>query len=453
LFAWQRRVWVEVWDEDVRWERTNLLDQHAPGERNMQVTVALEARYWITPDGSVWSQAGMARRFWERYLEVFDKVRIVARALYVEQPSPEWLPVNSSNIEFHALPDYQGPREFLRNSRKFLQAIRAAVPKDGAVILRGPGHVANCLERQIRGAGHPFALEVLGDPSEVFAPGVVEHPFRRFFRWYFSNELRRQCREACGVAYVTRKALQRRYPSRYMSADVSDVELSTEALLGGGLPCTHYSSIDLDATGIATSRRKPKTGGPWQIVTVGSLAQLYKGPDVLIEAVSRCVRAGVDVTAVIVGDGKFRPAMEAHAENLGVQSRIIFAGQVTAGEPVRRILDESDLFVLPSRTEGLPRALVEAMARGLPCIGSDVGGIPELLEKDELVPPGDAAALAAKIADVLSNPDRVEAMSLRNLEHSQEYRDVVLATRRRNFYQHVRTYTNEWLVRGKSARI
>jgi glycosyltransferase involved in cell wall biosynthesis len=419
----------------------------------MEVTVALEARYWITPDGSVWSQAGMARQFWERYLEVFDKVRIVARAMRVERASPEWLPVSAENIEFHALPDYQGPGDFLRHSLAFRKAIRAAVPKQGAVILRGPAHVANCLRRQLRDESYPFALEVLGDPSQVFAPGVVEHPFRRFFRWYFSSELRRQCREACGVAYVTRKALQLQYPNRYMSAGVSDVELPVEALLGGGLPSTHYSSIDLDSAGIALSGRKPKKHGPWQIVMVGSLAQMYKGPDVLIEAVSRCVSAGVDVSAVIVGDGKFRAAMEALAENLGVKSRITFAGQVTAGEPVRRILDAADLFVLPSRTEGLPRALVEAMARALPCIGSDVGGIPELLEKEELVPPGDAAALATKIMAVLSNPERVEAMSLRNLEQSKEYRDIVLAERRRNFYRHVREYTNEWTARRNRARV
>src|ERR1700709_188004 len=104
----------------------------------MEVTVALEARYWVTPDGSVWSQAGMARRFWERYLEVFDKVRIVARAVRVERASPDWLPVSGENIEFHALPNYQGPGEFLRNSLAFRKAIRAAVPRQGAVILRCP---------------------------------------------------------------------------------------------------------------------------------------------------------------------------------------------------------------------------------------------------------------------------------------------------------------------------
>ena len=94
----------------------------------------------------------------------------------------------------------------------------------------------------------------------------------------------------------------------------------------------------------------------------------------LIEAVARCVRAGLDLTAVIVGDGKYRTDLMAQSERLGMASRIRFAGQITAGEPVRRILDTADLFVLPSRTEGLPRAMIEAMARALPCIPAPPSG-------------------------------------------------------------------------------
>ena len=385
----------------------------------------------------------MARRFWKRYLEVFDRVRIVARAVPVGRACDHWLPVNGQNIIFHTLPDYEGPFEYLKRSHVLRKAIRAALPLQGALILRGASQIANCLERQIRELEYPYAVEVLGDPYEVFAPGVVDHPLRRVFRWHFSRELRRQCRKACGVAYVTRQALQKRYPTGEMSAGVSDVELPAEAVLGGS-SYTHYSSIELDQAGIASVVRPPKECGPFQIVTVGSLAQLYKGPDVLIEAVGRCVRAGVDVTVVIVGDGKFRPALMAHAERIGIASRIQFAGQLTAGEPVRQILDRSDLFVLPSRTEGLPRALIEAMARALPCIGSAVGGIPELLAIDDLVPSGDADALAAKIREVLANPARRLEMAERNLLQSFDYREEVLAERRRRFYQHVRDFTTSW---------
>ena len=63
-----------------------------------------------------------------------------------------------------------------------------------------------------------------------------------------------------------------------------------------------------------------------------------------------------------------------------LRDRVRFRGQLTTPVDVRAELDRADLFVLPSRQEGLPRAMIEAMARALPCIGSSVGGIPELLQ-------------------------------------------------------------------------
>jgi glycosyltransferase involved in cell wall biosynthesis len=408
----------------------------------MEVTVALDARYTVAPDGSVWSQAGMARQFWERYLEVFDRVRIIARGAHVDGPPKGWMPVLGKNISFYGVPDFHGPWQCLKRYPRLRAAIRSAAPMHGAVILRVGSQIANVLERHLRRRGRVYGLEVVGDPYEVFAPGVIDHPLRPFLRWHFSRCLRRQCVHAIGVAYVTKRALQKRYPAGAMSASVSDVDLPAEAVLSGY--STHYSNVELDSEGIAECLREPKQHGPYRLATVGSLAQPYKGTDVLIEAIARCVRAGFDLTAVIVGDGKCRPGLMALAARLHLATRIDFTGQVTAGAAIRAILDSADLFVLPSRTEGLPRALVEAMARALPCIGSDVGGIPELLDASELAPAGNPAALAAKIQEVLGNPLRMKTMSRRNLANAREYCDCALGEPRRRFYQHVRDCTQRW---------
>jgi glycosyltransferase involved in cell wall biosynthesis len=112
---------------------------------------------------------------------------------------------------------------------------------------------------------------------------------------------------------------------------------------------------------------------------------------------------------------------------------------------VRRELDQADLFVLPSYQEGLPRAMIEGMARALPCIGSTAGGIPELLPPEDMVPAGDAAALARKIREVVTAPQRLARMSVRNLAKDRIYNDEALRPRRISFYQHLRGETTRWL--------
>jgi glycosyltransferase involved in cell wall biosynthesis len=84
---------------------------------------------------------------------------------------------------------------------------------------------------------------------------------------------------------------------------------------------------------------------------------------------------------------------------------------------------------MPSRTEGLPRALVEAMARGLPAVGTDVGGIPELLDSRCIVRPDDDRALAGALAELLRHADLWEEQSRRNLDVASGFRVEALRLR------------------------
>jgi glycosyltransferase involved in cell wall biosynthesis len=280
--------------------------------------------------------------------------------------------------------------------------------------------------------GHPYGVEVVGDPYDTFAPGAVKHPLRLFFRWWSTRQLQRQCASACAAAYVTEHALQRRYPPAW------------------GAFSTHYSSIELpEAAFVSAPRSLQPERHTFTLIIVGTLAQLYKAPDVLINAVAICVQAGLDLQLVLVGDGKHRPELEAQARSLGLDGRVRFLGQLPAGEAVRAQLDQADLLVLPSRQEGLPRAIIEAMARGLPCIGSTVGGIPELLPPEDMVLPGDGAALARKIYEVVTDPARLVQMSRRNLEQAKVYEEKILYERRTGFYRYVKERTDEWLRTGE----
>jgi glycosyltransferase involved in cell wall biosynthesis len=396
----------------------------------VDVVVVLEYRFDRTPDGVVWTQTGCSYPFWRRYLAVFSNVRVVARVRDVAAVPGDSHRVDGPGVTVAAVPYYIGPRQYLRVAARVKRAARAAAGDRDAVLFRVPSQLATVMMPQVRKGGRPYGVEVLGDPFDVFAPGAVRHPLRPFFRWWFTHQLRRQCAGARAALYVTRETLQRRYPCPGYSVGVSDVELPESAFVA--------------------APRAPGGAGRRRIVTVGSLAQLYKGPDVLIDAVAECVRGGQDVGVVFIGDGKHRPELEQRAKDRGIFDRTHFLGQLRAGEAVRSELDRADLFVLPSRTEGLPRALIEAMARGLPCVGSAVGGIPELLPPEALAAPGDATDLARRISGFLNDPAKMAAASAANLALARTYRDEVLTEQRTGFYEQLRRATEQWLKGGRS---
>ena len=377
----------------------------------------------------MWTDGPFPRSFWQRYLEVFDGVRVVARVEPVTSARPTWQRVDLEGLDFTRVPYYVGPQQYLRKWRAVRRAVRGAVGAADAVILRVSSQLSSILFPVLRRTRHPYAVEVVADPYDVFAPGAVRHPLRPLFRRWFSRNLRLHCREAFAAAYVTAHALQRRYPP------------------GAGAHAIHCSDVELPPAAIAERPRQASAanGRPRTLVMVGTLAQLYKAPDVLVDAVARCVQGDLNLRLAFVGDGKHRQELEARAAAQGLNGRVDFLGQLAAGEAVRAVLDRADLFVLPSRQEGLPRALVEAMARGLPCIGSTVGGIPELLPPEDLVPPNDVEALAGKIREVVSDPQRMANTSARNLEMARQYRQEVLDKRRSDFYRYVKNKTAEWL--------
>jgi len=392
----------------------------------MNLVITAEHRFDRTPDGIVWTVQQYPYSFWLRYLKMFDAARVVARVRDVATVPAQHIRSSGPGVTFIAIPYFRGPAQFLGVARQARRVVQAEIGSTEAVILRIPSIIARLVESDLNHRQHPFGVEVIGDPYDVFAPGVVEHPLRLFLRWWFTRTQKRQCKNASGASYVTKAILQQRYPCRATQVGISDVEIS-------------------EADFINLSRSPTRSSRRIRLITVGSLEQLYKGPDVLMRAVSQCVADGLDMEIVFVGDGKFRPKMQFLAQKLGISDRAYFRGILPSGEAVHAELDAADIFVLPSRTEGLPRALVEAMARALPCVGSNVGGIPELLPPDDMVPPNDSFALAQKICSIIENPQRMAQMAARNYQTAKEYSNLVLQERRSEFYRYIKEKTEIWL--------
>lgn len=146
-----------------------------------------------------------------------------------------------------------------------------------------------------------------------------------------------------------------------------------------------------------------------------------KGHDTLLHALAQLRDQQVPLTMLIVGDGAERANRERLAEELGLDAGLVrFLG---FRSDVREILAASDLFVLPSLTEGLPLSVLEAMSQGLPTIATRVGGIPELIHDGQhglLVPPNDREALAQALARLASSPDRRQILGAAAFERARD---------------------------------
>jgi glycosyltransferase involved in cell wall biosynthesis len=146
------------------------------------------------------------------------------------------------------------------------------------------------------------------------------------------------------------------------------------------------------------------------ITTVANL-RAEKGHDVLVRAVSEIVREIPDLVVQLVGGGPMRDALRGQIEASGLTNVVRLLGD---REDVPDLLRDTDLFVLPSRTEAFPNGVMEAMAMGLPVVASAVGGIPELIEHERngvLVPPGDERALAAAVLSLFQDPTRADRLA------------------------------------------
>jgi glycosyltransferase involved in cell wall biosynthesis len=144
-------------------------------------------------------------------------------------------------------------------------------------------------------------------------------------------------------------------------------------------------------------------GAPMRLLTV-ALFYEAKGVDLLLKAVARLRTQREDFVLDVVGDGALRGEYEALAQRLGIEGVVKFHGLRTKPE-IAEHMREADLYVLPSRFDNNPVALLEALASGLPAVATAVGGVPELVTDPSLLAAPDPAELARTIGGALDRLD------------------------------------------------
>lgn len=389
----------------------------------MKVLVVDNTHLICTKDNEYYSPSIYSYGFYKRYLNVFDEVKIIGKTKHVDVVDEKaYLKISGPRLEVAELPWYQGMSEMCRLFPKLFRLYRHVADDCDCCILR-IAQVESFLFYMFTKKHLPFCVEVVNDPETFGARFDVV----RNFSVYMTKKM---TRKANGASYVTERFLQSKYPCK--------------AILGfnDGF-ASHYSSIELDEDGIAKSPIR-YSGGEFRIVHVSNAINTDdKGHTALIKAFAVINKDISETRLMIIGDGSKLSEYKKLASDLGVVDKVTFTGRVNDKNVLFDELRNSNLMIMPTKMEGLPRTIIEAMSVGLPCLSSPTAGVPELIEQKYLFPPEDFNAFAQKTIRLIKSPDELYEMSIRNIEESKKYCKVVLDARRTEFYQNLRRTVND----------
>lgn len=354
--------------------------------------------------------------FFEDYLKVFDTLTVVCRARPVSLVDG-LVSCDLDRLSFHSLPVMRGIRWALYGAHRVRPVVEPLVRAADCVIVRVPSRVGFEAARLARKRGIPVMAEVIGDPA-LSALSTGPRRLMQLFCNLSAKHLKETVLHAAVVSYVSVEHLQRRYPARQ------------------GTVTSSVSSIRLSSRSIRPPRVFAVPPRPLKVICVASLVPVKRHKD-LVQACALTAQQGTDLRVTLVGDGPCRHQLETQCRALAIEHLVTFKGHIVGWNRLTEELDAHDVFALCSSTEGMPRSMIEGMARGLPAVGSRVGGIAELIRCEDSYDAGDVHRLAQLLGTLARSPERLTLMSNHSHLKAEAYAQERLSPIRCDLYRHL----------------
>ena len=378
--------------------------------------------YLYRHEGCYYAASQEKYDFYQRYLRIFDELRLVCRCEELQELKKNNVALNmDTRIEVIPVPMFHGPLQYTHHYFGVGKSIRKIADGCDAAVLRIPSTLAMRVSKHVQKSHIPYVCEVVYDGEDGWkaTTGLTRMLWKKI-----DKDMRRICAVADGVSCVTEYYLQRHYYSKKTDSFTS-----------------HYSSLALEKSFFSAPKSYPHRN----TIIIAHVANQIgfngrKGNLELIKALSLLKKKNYNIKVRFVGEIRDESASKVmeFATQYEVDKSIEFTGYLSRQE-LETLLSEVDLFVLPTKAEGLPRVIIEAMAKGLPCITTPVSGCPELIEDHFLVDYDDVSTLAERIKELIDNPQLYEQTSRNNFERSWQYEASVLEKRRDEFYRKLKS--------------
>ncbi|KAF3302248.1 glycosyltransferase [Carnobacterium sp. PL12RED10] len=351
-----------------------------------------------------------------RYLNIADEITIVMRSIRFknDKESKYFSKLTLPNLKVVEVPNISNAKGQIFNKRRARRIMTSEIKDVDYVIARFPSFLGLMAYDLARNFNKLCLVELVGSPWDAYWNHSIQG---KLIAPYITGATKKRVKNADYVVYVTNEFLQKEYPTQAKNIGVSDVML------------TEFDDQILNYR----LKKIAKTNMDKKIVigTTAALDVKYKGQEYVIKALSKLKDEGLgNFEYQLVGGGSSKYLSEI-ANKYGLNSSIKFLGAYKHTD-VFKWLDSIDIYIQPSKLEGLPRAVVEAMSRAVPIIGTNVGGIPELLEKEWIVSAESEIEIYEKLKKI--NNENLAKQALRNYEKAKNYEKNVLSDKRNKFY-------------------
>lgn len=350
---------------------------------------------------NLYSPGGLANEILQRYVSVFENLSVIGRIIDENQANITYSKIDLEHI-----------------SIKTVESLESEISNADAVIVRLPSVRGLKAVRLARKMNKPYLVEVVGCALDSYWNYSLKGKLVAFPAYFLA---RLAVKGATHAVYVTKEFLQSRYPNKNKCCAISDVSLQPTDL---AVLDNRLNKID-------------NMGGKLVLGTAGAVDVTYKGQEFVIRAIPEIEkRLGVTVEYRLAGSGD-TARLIAVAKECGVESRIRFEG-IISHNLIFEWLDNLDIYIQSGTVEGLSRALLEAMSRGLPCVATKVGGNPELVNENYLVSKSNRKKIPSIMADRICNICAADAMKNQATNNfnkaNNEYDRVELDKKRASFY-------------------
>ncbi|MFG6496243.1 glycosyltransferase [Fictibacillus sp. UD] len=365
-------------------------------------------------DGNYYSRT-ITDELLSRYGVIADEITMLTRVRVVSNKEElrKYSKINNKNFSVIECPNLASLKGLLFNINVAKRIIVKAVYEAEKVIIRLPCIMGSIVANEAKRQKKQYLIEVVGCPWD----SLWNHSNKgKIIAPYLWRNTRKVINKAPYVLYVTNEFLQRRYPSKGKTMGCSDVVI----------PTTKIEVLEQRLTKI----KKKTFNSPIILGTTAALDVRYKGQEYVIAAIAKLNKAGKNYEYHLAGGGS-KSYLESMAMKFGISDKVKFLGSLPH-EQVFDYLDNIDIYIQPSKTEGLPRALIEAMSRGCPTLGSSTGGIPELVNEKFLFNIGSVDEITRLLEEMDS--EMTEEVN-RSFETAKKYDKNLLQEMRNTFYE------------------